>query len=135
KDRAGRVGIGRTPDYFTPLKRHELACDQSKRAACVLQKGLGNVEHRSSACWGRWRRHPFREGVNDLRVLADGKVDQSSKTLFRLFGDLQAELTQRERIVFLVEHAGAERGLVSVRMRIPRSDIPAHADPGPLEHL
>src|SRR5436190_3257774 len=91
QDRAGRVGIGRTPYYFTPLKRDELACDQSERAACVLQESLDDVEHGS-----RRRRGEFRERMDYLGVFAYGDIDQASEALFRLFWDGQAELTQGE---------------------------------------
>src|SRR2546428_10802798 len=73
--------------------------------------------------------------MDHLGILAHSDINQASEALFRLFGDLQAELTQRERVVFQVEHAGAERSLVPVRMRVHRVDITAYADPRRFENL
>src|SRR6266571_4951555 len=73
--------------------------------------------------------------MNYLSIRPRGNIDQPTKTFLGLFGNCQAELVQSERVVLLVEHSVRERGLIPVRVRVHRVDIPAHADPRRLENL
>src|SRR5258705_12408182 len=75
--------------------------------------------------------------MDHLGICADGEIDETTKPFFGLFRDCQTERMQRERIFLVVEYSccNGRAFNISVRMRIPGVDIPAHADPRRLENL
>src|SRR5712692_7723047 len=74
--------------------------------------------------------------MDELSIPPYSEIDQASKAFFRLLRDAESKLIQCERIVLRIEHPGRKPGFnVPVCVRVPRVNVPAHANTRGLENL